>query len=135
MRSPPAEPLATDAVHSGKCRFLAHPYDAIAKRFAATLLFAAADYAAKNTDVLARFRKGTAEGVTYAVAHRAEMLPVLAKFTGIDVSVLATTVPTIMGTTLDPRLIQPVIDIAAKYNVLAKAFPAKDVIDPNAQTL
>jgi NitT/TauT family transport system substrate-binding protein len=127
-----AEPLVTDAIRSGKCRFVAHPYDAIAPRFAATLMFASSDYAAKNVDVLARFRKGTAEGLTYALAHRSEMIPLLAKFTGIDPSVLASTSQTTIGTTLDPRLIQPVIDVAVKYGVLAKSFPAKDVIDPNA---
>jgi NitT/TauT family transport system substrate-binding protein len=127
-----AEPLVTDSIRSGRCRFVAHPYDAIAKRFAATLMFASLDYAGKNVDVMARFRKGTAEGLAYALGHRSEMIPVLAKFTGIDPSVLASTSPTTIGTTLDPRLIQPVIDVAVKYGVLPKSFPAKDVIDPNA---
>ncbi len=127
-----ANPLVSEAIRSGKCRFVSHPYDAIAKRFAATLMFASSDYAAKNVDALARFRKGTAEGLAYALGHRSEMIPVLAKFTGMEPAALAATTQTTIGTTLDPRLIQPVIDVAVKYGVLAKSFPAKDVIDPNA---
>jgi hypothetical protein len=37
-----------------------------------------------------------------------------------------------MGTTLDPRMVQPVIDVAVKYGVLAKPFSAKDLFDRNA---
>ncbi len=35
-----------------------------------------------------------------------------------------------MGTVggLDPALIQPVIDAAAKYHAIPRSFPAKDVI-------
>jgi hypothetical protein len=41
---------------------------------------------------------------------------------------------TIAGTSLLPAQIQPVIDSAAKYGALKRAFPAKEVIDPNAIT-
>ncbi len=54
----------------GKIRILAHPYDSIASRFAVTLIFTSADYAAKNADTLARFRKALKEGVDYATTHR-----------------------------------------------------------------
>ncbi len=37
-----------------------------------------------------------------------------------------------MATALDPQLIQPVIDVAVKYGVIPKPFPAKDLFDKNA---
>jgi len=33
-----------------------------------------------------------------------------------------------IGERLDPREIQPVIDIAAKYNVIGRVFDAKELI-------
>jgi hypothetical protein len=35
-----------------------------------------------------------------------------------------------IGTTLDPRELQPVIDAAAKYKLIASAFPAREMIAP-----
>jgi NitT/TauT family transport system substrate-binding protein len=124
-----SEPVVSQAVSAGQIRILAHPYDAIASRFAETLFFTSADYAEKNPAVLAAFRRAFAEGVAYATAHRAETLPVYAKFSGIPMSVLATAIKNHMGTALDPRLIQPVIDVAARYGVLQKPFPAVELFD------
>jgi NitT/TauT family transport system substrate-binding protein len=126
------EPLVSDGVRAGKIRVLARAYDAIARNFAVTLFFTSADYAAKNADVLARFRRGLAEGVAYVTAHRAQALPAYAQFSGIDLSVLQAAIQNHMGTTLDPRMVQPVIDVAVKYGVLAKPFSAKDLFDRNA---
>ena len=126
------EPLVSEGVRAGKIRVLAHAYDAVARLFAVTLFFTSADYAARNPDVLARFRKGLAEGVAFVTAHRAQALPAYAQFSGIDPSVLASMIPNHMGTALDPQMIQPVIDVAVKYGVLAKPFSAKDLFDRNA---
>jgi hypothetical protein len=34
------------------------------------------------------------------------------------------------GTKLDPKEIQPVVDVAAKYKVIPASFDARDVCDP-----
>lgn len=126
------EPLVSDGVRAGKIRILARAYDAIAPLFAVTLFFTSADFAARNADALARFRKGLAQGVAFATAHRAQVLPAYAQFSGIDLAVLQAAIPNHMGTALDPRLVQPVIDVAVKYGVLAKSFSAQDLFDRNA---
>jgi ABC-type nitrate/sulfonate/bicarbonate transport system substrate-binding protein len=129
-----AEPILSDALHGGKVQVIGHAQDGIAKHFIVTSYFCSADYAAKNADVLARFRKGLFEAAAYANANRAEMVPLLAKYSGIDAKIVAQMTPTTVGVAgqLDPRLIQPMIDVAVKYKALAASFPAKDVIDPNA---
>jgi ABC-type nitrate/sulfonate/bicarbonate transport system substrate-binding protein len=129
-----AEPILSDALHGGKVQVIGHAQDGIAKHFIVTSYFCSADYAAKNADVLARFRKGLFESAAYANANRAEMVPLLARYSGIDAKIVAQMTPTTVGVAgqLDPRLIQPMIDVAVKYKALAAPFPAKDVIDPNA---
>lgn len=129
-----AEPILSDALQSGKVQVIGHAQDAIAKHFIVTGYYCAADYAAKNADVLARFRKGLYEAAAYANANRTEMVPILAKYSGVDAKIVASMTPTTVGVAgqLDPRMIQPIIDAAVKYKVIPAPFPAKDLIDPNA---
>lgn len=125
-------PEMTDAVTGGKCRILGDSCGAVARRFIATAYFISADYAAKNPDVLARFRKGIGQSTAYASAHWTEMLPTIAKYTGSDMKVLQATPRDQLSTSLAGPLIQPLIDAAAKYKAIAAAFPARDLIDANA---
>jgi NitT/TauT family transport system substrate-binding protein len=125
-----AEPALSEAVRTGKCRILGHPEDVLGKVSIATAYFSTADFAAKNSAMMARFRKALDESAAYAIAHPAEMTPLIAKFSGVDPKLVS---PMVLGRApdlLDTRLTQPTIDLAAKYNAIPKAFPAKEMIDP-----
>ena len=124
-------PILADAVQSGKCRIFGYPYDIVAKKFGVTFYFCTKDYAAKNADLLARFRKDLATAVSYAMAHRDEMVPLASQYTGIDPQLVRAT-PDILAVGLDPNMIQPLIDFAAKNKLIANAFPAAEMIDPAA---
>jgi NitT/TauT family transport system substrate-binding protein len=126
-----AEPALGEAVLTGKCRILAHPEDVLGRVSIATAYFCTADYAAKNSAMLARFRKALDESSAYATAHPAEMTPIIAKFSGIDPKLVS---PMVLGRApdlLDTRMTQPTIDLAAKYSAIPKAFPVREMIDPN----
>lgn len=126
-----ADPALSEAVRSGKCRVLGHPEDVLGKVSMATAYFCSSDYAAKNAAVLARFRKALDESAAYAIGHMSEMAPVIAKFSGVDPSMVA---PMTLGRAsdlLDTKLTQPTIDVCAKYGVIPKVFPVREMIDPN----
>jgi len=128
-----AQPLLNDALASGKIRILGSPLDAIGKRFMVTCYFCTADYAAKNADVLARFRKGVLEGNAYANAHYPEMIPLVAKYSGVEVKAVASLPPAVVGTLRDlqdSRMIVPLIDAAVKYKAIPKPFPPRELVDP-----
>jgi NitT/TauT family transport system substrate-binding protein len=127
-----AVPTMSDAVASGKCRLLGDSCGAVAKQFFSTTYFSTAEYAAKNADALARFRKGLAESTAYAVAHWNDMIPLLSKYTGIEPGVIAATQRDKLQSALDPALIQPLIDAAVKYKVIPARFLARELIDPAA---
>ncbi len=130
-----ANPILGDALQSGRFRVIGHGQDGIAKHFIVTAYFCTADFAAKNADVMTRFRRGLYEAATYANANFQQMIPLLAKYSGIEEKVIAAQSLSPVATNakqLDPKMIQPIIDAAVKYKALAAAFPAKDVIDPNA---
>jgi NitT/TauT family transport system substrate-binding protein len=125
-------PLLIDAIApGGKCRVLGYSFDSLAKHFTATYYFTTVDYATKNADVMARFRRGLAESVAYVLAHQSEIVPVVAKFTGADPKTVAAMHP-VLGTALQAQMVQPLIDAAVKFKSIPQGFPAREMIDPPA---
>jgi NitT/TauT family transport system substrate-binding protein len=126
------EPYSTLALDSGKVRVLGKSFSAIAEHFLMTGWFATADYVAKNRDVVERFNRAIADATTYANAHKAEMIPLLAPFLKVDPQVVARTMKGGEGVYLDAALIQPMIDATAHYGIIDRAFAAADLISPAA---
>lgn len=132
------QPTLRNAVAGGKVRTIADPFAAIAPRFISTVYACTTDYAAKNAAIVATFRKVIADAGLYVNGHVPEVLPIMAKFSAVDIAVLANLPFTRMG---DPAalkdsraMIQPLIDAAAKYKVIPRPFDARDFIDPAALT-
>jgi NitT/TauT family transport system substrate-binding protein len=123
-------PQLEEAVASGKVRVLGKPYDAIASQFLYAAWFTTADYAQKNAQAVAAFSKSIRDASTFCNGHHGDTVAMLAKFTSISPSVIGKMRRASYGTTLDPKLIQPVIDVAAKYKMIPAPFDAKELIDP-----
>jgi NitT/TauT family transport system substrate-binding protein len=126
-----ADPALGEAVRSGKCRVLSHPEDVLGKVSMATAYFCSSDFAAKNAALVARIRKALDESAAYGLAHPADTIPAIAKFSGVDPKLV---VPAQLGRAsdlLDARLTQPTIDVCAKYNAIPKGFPVREMIDPS----
>jgi NitT/TauT family transport system substrate-binding protein len=125
------EPFLQDGIDRGLIRILGYPYNMIAPRFGVTYYFCTQSYAASNADVLARFRRGLAQQSAYAGAHKAEMYALVAKVSGASLETVQH-IPFLVTAGLDVRMIQPVIDYAAKYKFIPKSFPASEMVDPTA---
>ena len=123
-----SDPLLYDALGTGHVRSIAEPNGAVAKRFVITAWFTTLDYASHNADIVRRFRSGLALAAIYANAHPKEMAAYIAPFTGIDEARLRQWSRAQISTTLEPADIQPVIDVAAKYHLIDKPFPAVEMI-------
>jgi len=125
------EPFLQDALDRGLVRILGYPYDLIGSRFGVTYYFCTQTYATSNADVLARFRRGLAQQAAYALAHKSEIYALMAKISGASLETVQH-LPFLVNAGLDVRMIQPVIDYAAKYKFIPRAFPASEMVDPNA---
>lgn len=124
-------PFLQDGIDRGLVRIVGYPYNLIAPRFGITYYFCTAAYAASNRETLARFRRGMAQQVTYALAHKSEVYALAAKASGAPLESVQR-IPFVLGSGIDVRMVQPVIDYAARYKFIPKAFPASELIDPNA---
>lgn len=126
------DPLYSDALASGKVHAIGHTNDAIAKRFLTTAWFANVDYVRKNRAVVERFAKVLAQAAQYTNGHQAEMIPLVAPIWGIAPEALAKMNHGTIALVLDPRDIQPLIDVAAKYKAIDHRFDATEMISPAA---
>jgi NitT/TauT family transport system substrate-binding protein len=123
-----ANPNFTYAVASGKVRVFAHSFDVFARHFVGAAFFCTADYVAKNKDVVLKFRRTLYESGAYVNAHHDETVPGIATFTGIDPAIIRTMPRLTLGTSLDPKLLQPLIDTGVQYGAISHAFDANDMI-------
>jgi NitT/TauT family transport system substrate-binding protein len=123
-------PFMSQVVASGQVRIIGRPPDAIAngKTFQITAFFTTSDYLAKNPAAVAKFREVLRAAAAYTNTHHADTVAMTATFWGIDPAVLAGMSRSDVGLTLDPRDIQPVIDISAKYGVIEKSFNAREML-------
>lgn len=122
------KPFITDGVESGKAKVLGLFYSAVSSRFLESAWFADTAFVEKHRDTVATFQRVIAQASAYTNSHQSETVDLLATWANIDPT-RAKTIPRIVtGTTLDVRDVQPVIDIAAKYSLIAKSFDARDII-------
>lgn len=60
-------------------------------------------------------------------AHQAETVEMMAEVTKIPLATMQKVRRVGFTTTLDPALVQPMIDVAAKYGQIPRVFAAKDL--------
>jgi NitT/TauT family transport system substrate-binding protein len=125
-----ANPLLAAAVASKQAKIMAYPFDSLGKRYLMAGYFCTTDYATKNADAVARFARVIAEASAYTNAHPGETIDMVSKFTSVAPDDIAHMTRVTCGIRLDPRDIQPVVDVAVKYKVIPNHFDAKEMIDP-----
>jgi NitT/TauT family transport system substrate-binding protein len=123
-----AEPFLVAAKKNG--RVLAYAEDAIARESLRTVWFATPEWTAAHPDVTSRFVAAMRETALWANQKRnqAKSAEILVKYTKIDPSLVASMIRAAYGVQLTTALIQPQIDVTARYANFA-AFPARDLID------
>jgi NitT/TauT family transport system substrate-binding protein len=105
-------------------RVLADPYVAIAPRFLGTLWVATPTWANANKTAAHAFAKSVVEGTQWSLANQGRAVELLSDWTNMKVDKLRQP----MATTLDPAMLQPLLDAAFKYKLLPRPLVAADLI-------
>jgi NitT/TauT family transport system substrate-binding protein len=121
------EPFLSGALAQG-ARSIGVPYSALAPKFMIVAWFAFGPWAQANRKAVAAFVGVMARASAYANAHARELIPMISSYSHIPEETLATMQIVQIASSLDPALIQPIINAAAKYKVIPQAFPAKELI-------
>jgi NitT/TauT family transport system substrate-binding protein len=122
------EPVLSAALNDGKLRSVAHHFDGIAPRFMYTAWFTTKTYASANPGVVKNMSLALKKAAAYVNTHHAETADLIAKFTSLEPAQVAKMTRVEQGTTLDPKLVQPVIDAMLKYKTLAQPIDARDIM-------
>jgi NitT/TauT family transport system substrate-binding protein len=123
-------PPAQAALDTGKVRLIP-AYNTFGKEFIFSVWFTTQDYAKKHPDVVKTFARVVAAAARYTNAHPKETAPMLAAYSGIPEATIDRMPRVTNGTSVYVAGIQPLINTMAKYNFIARAFPATEIIDPD----
>lgn len=115
---------------SGKARVFCDMCDAIAPVFMFSAWFSSDQTIATQAAHVAAFARAERAAAAYVNDHHAQTVPLLASFTHVEPAVIAKMIRAQMGTAPDPKYIQPVVDVCARYGVIAQTFDAKTMIAP-----
>ena len=122
------EPVLDASIAAGRTKTLGDSDAAIAPTFMYAAYVSASDWAKEHADLLARFVRVAGGAATYTNAHPSETAAMMAEITKIPLPVLQHMRRAICATTLEPHMVQPLIDVAARYKFISQAFPAKDIL-------
>jgi NitT/TauT family transport system substrate-binding protein len=112
------------------CRSLTMPYAAIADHFLINGWFAHNDWLSANRDVAARFTRAVIEAQVWANRERDKSGKMLAAFSKIDPATIARMTRATYASRLDVALVQPIVNIAAQFELIPAAYPASQLIAP-----
>ena len=125
-------PRYVQAVNGGKVRVLGKSYESIAKHFTFAALVAQVDFANKNADAIARFGRAIRDATTYTNTHHAQTLAIYAAFAKIDPKDIADAPRAESAPYVEAKDIQPLINVAVRYNILPRTIDPQELISPSA---
>jgi NitT/TauT family transport system substrate-binding protein len=126
-----AEPQATTATTAKKdARVFADVYDAIGRRFLITAWFAQAAWVTANPDRARAFAALIYRSAAWANAHRAQTAEVLMSVTHLDPNIVKSMPRVTFAETADTASLQPHLDAALRYGLIAKPLSGADLLAP-----
>jgi len=115
------------SVYKKDGRVLAYFWDAVSKNFLVSAWFATPQWAKAHPDLVSRFAAVIHRAAVWANANPKQSGEILAKYAKIDPTVIATMTRSHYGEQLTQSLMQPLIDLTAKYGKFT-TFPAEELI-------
>jgi NitT/TauT family transport system substrate-binding protein len=119
------EPFITAAKKTSRVLF--YGFDGIAKHFIVGAWVATREWATAHPDLVTRFASVIHDTAVWANKNPQLTADILAKYDKIEPAVIAAMARNHYAEQINPALMQPLIDSAAKYNGF-KSFPAQELL-------
>lgn len=108
-------------------RALTYGYDGISKEFLASAWFTTPQWASDHPDLVKRFATAMHDTAVWTNDNQFQSGQILQKYIKIDPAAIATMTRSHYAEQFMPALMQPLIDVSAKYNGF-NTFPAQELI-------
>lgn len=122
-------PFLNALVLKQSLRVVGVPYAAVASSFVANGWYSKRDWLDANRDTARRFAQAVTEAQKWANAHPDESAKILATVSKISPDIISNMPRATLGDRLTGPLLQPVIDLAAKYHAIPAPFPAAELFE------
>lgn len=122
------EPALTIAVDGGQARVFAHPFDAIGSRLLASGWFTTVDWYRKNAGLAKRLTAAIYETARWANANQDATARILQNHSRITADVAKKMVRVSFAESLDPRTIDPVLNVAGRLKATSRPVSAAEMI-------
>jgi NitT/TauT family transport system substrate-binding protein len=119
------EPYLSRSLETG-ARMLAPTQRAIGSRFLIGAYFSTGTWAKAHPELARKFRNVMIDAARWANANRARSAAILEQYTGVRPN--PSQVRTTYAETLDPSIIQPLLDACVKDHVLTSSFAAAELL-------
>jgi NitT/TauT family transport system substrate-binding protein len=107
---------------------LAYAYTAVAPEFMVQLWYASAEFYKNNPSLVKRFADVITETARWANGHQAESAPILARWAHADLTTISGMTRCRYSTSLDPKLIDPVLQALYKYKTIDRPITAEELL-------
>jgi NitT/TauT family transport system substrate-binding protein len=124
------DPVLSTMMADGKLTVLGHAFGSIAPSFLFSGWFANDDYVAKHLEVVRKFVAVIYQAGAFTNTHHREAAVIVAQQIKLPLDAVQNAQWSTAGTALDPADIDSVLDKAAKYGTIPKAYPGSDLINP-----
>jgi NitT/TauT family transport system substrate-binding protein len=116
------------AAGGDQVRAFGKPYDAVANRFYISSWYAKQDWLSANASNAVKLQRAIYESGRWAQTHRDESGQILLKRLRLDAALIGRMTRATFAPALDPKLMQPVLNIALKYGLLEQPVNATTLI-------
>jgi NitT/TauT family transport system substrate-binding protein len=122
------EPSLQVALASGESTVCGKVFDMIAPQFMLNGWITTTDWLKKNPDAARRFRDAMLEAARWGNKNHKASAEIFKQYSKAPPEVIDVMTRATFAERLDPELLQPVINVAAKYKFIERAFPASEII-------
>jgi NitT/TauT family transport system substrate-binding protein len=124
------EPALQIALAGGTAKVCAKAFDSVAPAFMLNGWITTGDWLKKNPDVARKFRDAMLEASRWANKNHKASAEIFKQYSKAPPEIIDTMTRATFAEKLDPDLVQPVINAAAKYKFIDHPFPAADILAP-----
>jgi NitT/TauT family transport system substrate-binding protein len=123
-----SEPMLSQAIKLNGIRCIGDPYATIGSTMTLGVWYTTREFAQKNPEVVRKIAQVALETGRWLNSHHDESAAIVSRLSKMDIETIRGEVRPMYAETLNPRDLQPQLDIAFKYGFLSSPMQVSDIL-------